>query len=207
VSEILQLGQGLRLIRLTRLIRTMRLLRGITFFSRGFKSVGANAGLHNPGQSFVLSIITVSMGQILTNKQLKRIIRLAIIILVMIFIGSICIIYTSDQSNQNIVGLGQSVWWTFTTVITGGFSNIYNPQHLPERFITTILVIAGMILSGALIGNLTAMFLEDNTDRIEGEHEKIELQVDEIREKLQILEDRIHRLHRKKLNKDKENIE
>ncbi|MEQ8224801.1 MAG: ion transporter, partial [Candidatus Eremiobacterota bacterium] len=182
ITEFLQFGQGIRIFRLA---RSLRLLRGITFFSRSFKTIGTSTGLYT-GQSFVLSLITVSMGQILTNNQLKRIIRLSFLILMMIFFGTIFIGYVCDDGNSNIVGPYQSVWWSFTTVITGGFANIYNPQHASERFITIVMVIAGMILSGALIGNLTSMFLEDNTGRIEEEHEKIELHVDEISEKLNI---------------------
>ena len=117
----------------------------------------------------------------------------------MISFGTVFINYTSDASDRNIIGPYQSIWWSFSTVITGGFANIYNPQNATERFVTIIMVIAGMILSGALVSNLTSMFLEDNTGRIEEEHEKIELQVDEIKEKLNLIEARLQKLHEKNL--------
>jgi len=182
-AGILQFGQGVRLVRI---IRGLRLIRGITYFSRGMDRMGV--GTQMLKQPFLQGLLSVFLGRILTGLQVKKIIRPLLFTLLTIFIGGILISYFDGSYDRNVHGLSQGTWWCFTTVITKDFANIYNPQHLPGRIITTLIVLIGMLLSGALIGNLTDTLMEDSTNRIERKQAILQRRLDQITEKLKTIE-------------------
>ena len=82
-------------------------------------------------------------------------------------IGTVIIYYLESESGENGVStIEKSIWWSFTTVVTGGFGDIYNPKTIVGRILTTILILAGMILVGVFTATLTSVMV-DKRDEIE----------------------------------------
>ncbi|MEM7385615.1 MAG: potassium channel family protein, partial [Verrucomicrobiota bacterium] len=60
---------------------------------------------------------------------------------------------------EAVDGFFPGLWWSFTTLVTGGFGDIYNPQTLLGRLLTVFLVIAGMVLVGVFTATLTTILV------------------------------------------------
>jgi voltage-gated potassium channel len=79
------------------------------------------------------------------------------------------LIFLAEQRSEDITGVesfGQSVWWAFTTVVTGGYGDIHNPGTLAGRVITVLLVIAGMTVVGIFTATLTSVLVGDESERL-----------------------------------------
>ncbi len=75
-------------------------------------------------------------------------------------------------------GFLPSLWWSFTTLVTGGYADIHDPQTGLGKILTVFLVITGMVLVGVFTATLTSVMvknddasqtiqeLEDQTDLI-----------------------------------------
>ena len=130
--------------------------------------------------SFSAGTTFVQHTTILMKKSLKG-------VLLVIFVGAFLIWLQEGNEDPSIATLAESLWWSFTTVVTGGFGDIYNPQTEFGRIITIFLVITGMILAGVFTATLTTIMtgeeneeihviqqnLEDKLERVEKVQEKI----------------------------------
>jgi voltage-gated potassium channel len=56
----------------------------------------------------------------------------------------------------------ESLWWSFTTLVTGGFADIHNPQTIAGKILTVMLVIGGMVLVGVFTATLTTVLVRDD---------------------------------------------
>ena len=158
----LRYGRTVRLARLFRIARLLRVIRIVFFFWKGFDK------------------FTDVMDVKLMKKSLKG-------VLLVIFVGAFLIWLQEGNEDPSIATLAESLWWSFTTVVTGGFGDIYNPQTEFGRIITIFLVITGMILAGVFTATLTTIMtgeeneeihviqqnLEDKLERVEKVQEKI----------------------------------
>ena len=54
---------------------------------------------------------------------------------------------------------GKAIWWSFTTVLTGGFGDIHNPSSASGQVLTGLLVVVGMVLVGVFTATLTTIFV------------------------------------------------
>ena len=59
------------------------------------------------------------------------------------------------------------MWWSFTTIVTGGFGDIHNPQSLMGRVLTVLLVITGMILVGVFTATLTSLYVGEESEEMQ----------------------------------------
>ena len=57
---------------------------------------------------------------------------------------------------------GSSLWWSFTTLVTGGFADIHNPTSVGGKVLTVMLVIGGMVLVGVFTATLTSVLVRDD---------------------------------------------
>ena len=80
-------------------------------------------------------------------KMMKKSIRWAMFV---IFAGALVILKVEDTptASHDLDSFTWSLWWSFTTVVTGGFADIYNPTTWIGQVITAVLVLSGMILIG-----------------------------------------------------------
>lgn len=137
----LRYGRSLRLMRVLRVARLLRVIRIIFFFWKGFDK------------------LTDVMDVKLMKKSLKGVV-------VVIVIGAYLMMVQEGTQDASIGSLAESVWWSFTTVVTGGFGDIYNPTTGVGRAITVMLVIAGMILAGVFTATLTTLMTGEENEEM-----------------------------------------
>ncbi|MCP3691282.1 MAG: two pore domain potassium channel family protein, partial [Planctomycetaceae bacterium] len=85
--------------------------------------------------------------------------------------------------------VGGGIWWSFTTLVTGGFGDIHNPVTAPGRLLTVMLVITGMILVGVFTATLTSLYVGE-------ESEELQRYQDEMNSRLNRMEETIQQLAR-----------
>ncbi|MEM7156300.1 MAG: potassium channel family protein [Myxococcota bacterium] len=167
-ASLLRAGRIVRLARLARMIRLIRLLRiirTILFFWRGMDQLAA--------------AMDVSM--------MRRSLKLLVTVLVL---GGVGIWYLEGHSSvAGVENVGQGLWWSFTTVVTGGFGDIHNPQTWTGRVLTVALIIAGMVVVGIFTATLTSVLVreEDTTAAVLAMDEKLTGELETIRAQLRSL--------------------
>lgn len=160
--EFLRFGRLIRIARFARLLRLGRAMRVLTFNFRG---------LNKLAQTFQLNL-------------LKRAILIA---LALLFFGAISISAFEGQQEASLRQLGESVWWSFTTMVTGGFADLYNPGTPTGRFITVGLVLLGLTVTGIFTASLTSVLVEDESNRLEQNQHTLEARLNTLNQKLDLL--------------------
>ena len=89
----------------------------------------------------------------------------------------------------------ESLWWSFTTLVTGGFADIHNPSTMGGKILTVMLVIGGMVLVGVFTATLTSVLVRDDdsghkedVDKQFGRLEGLEASLDRIDRRLDAIE-------------------
>ena len=141
VSE-LRYGRSVRLLRLIRVLRVLRAFRIIFFFWRGMDHLS--------------SVVNVK----LMKKSMKG-------ICVIMILGAFIIQLGEGENDASVGSFAESMWWSFTTVVTGGFADIYNPTTTGGRFLTVLLIISGMIIVGVFTATLTSLYVEEGTEELQ----------------------------------------
>jgi voltage-gated potassium channel Kch len=100
------------------------------------------------------------LAEIFDIKLMKK----ALIYISAIMVGGAAIIYYIEGNDVELSNFVQSVWWSFTTVVTGGFADIYNPTTTAGMVLTVILVLAGMVLVGVFTATLTSIMVGDESE-------------------------------------------
>ncbi len=137
-AQALRLGRAVRLARLIRVMQLARILRIVLFFWRGMDKLVATFDV----------------------KMMRRSMRILILVLVLGGVG----IWMAEGNPQTegVESLPQGLWWSFTTVVTGGFGDIHNPQTMAGRALTIALIIAGMVVVGIFTATLTSLLVREN---------------------------------------------
>jgi voltage-gated potassium channel Kch len=84
-----------------------------------------------------------------------------------ILAGALIIQYFEGEKDPSVSSLAQSIWWSFTTVVTGGFGDIYNPESGAGRILTVMLIVAGMVVVGVFTATLTSLYVEEGTEELQ----------------------------------------
>ena len=130
----------LRFARFLRFFRFLRILRVLLFFWRG---------LDHLIQMFNVKLMRKSL----------------IYVCASLVLGAVAFQFFENAelaTEQNT--LVTSLWWSFTTVVTGGFADIHDPVTMGGKALTVILVILGMVLVGIFTATLTTVMVEDEDD-------------------------------------------
>ncbi|MDP6526641.1 MAG: ion transporter [Kiritimatiellia bacterium] len=141
-ATFVRYGRTLRLVRVIRLLRLGRAFRILFFFWRGMDK----------------------LSEVLDIKLMKKSIRGLILA---ILIGAFIIHYFEGGKDPSVGNLMQSIWWSFTTVVTGGFGDIYNPESGAGRILTVMLIVAGMVVVGVFTATLTSLYVEEGTEELQ----------------------------------------
>ncbi|MEC9072869.1 MAG: ion transporter, partial [Myxococcota bacterium] len=135
-------GRSLRLVRIIRVLRLLRLLRFAVMLWRGMESLSGLLDVRLMKKSFLLGVLSILFGAYL--------------------------IQVAESSDVEAVNnMSGSAWWSFTTVVTGGFGDIHNPESPLGKFTTVILVIVGMVLVGIFTATLTSLLVKDEGEETE----------------------------------------
>ncbi len=160
-----------RLLRAVRILRALRLLRVGLFFWRGMDHLSSTLDVRLLKRSLLYGMLSLVFGAF-------------------IFMGL--------ERLESGSGFGPSLWWSFTTLVTGGYADIHNPETASGKILTVFLVITGMVLVGVFTATLTSVLVKDEDSvKVEELEEqaavvtKIQKDVEETNERLDRLEDSI----------------
>ena len=157
-----------RLLRAVRILRALRLFRIGLFFWRGMDHLSSTLDVRLLKRSFLYGLLSLVFGAC-------------------IFMGL--------ERLESGSGFWPSLWWSFTTLVTGGYADIHNPQTASGKILTVFLVITGMVLVGVFTATLTSVLVKDE-DSVQAEEleeqvaiaTKIQKDVKEANERLDRLE-------------------
>ena len=90
---------------------------------------------------------------------MKRSLYLSVIF---ILAGAVFIQMIEGHISGAVGSFWESMWWSFTTMVTGGFGDLYNPTSGIGRGLTVVLIIAGMVLVGIFTATLTSILVRDD---------------------------------------------
>ena len=129
------------------------------------------------------------LSSIMDVKLLKRSLMYALIAM----FGGALLFMTLERIQDGDGSFPESLWWSFTTLVTGGFADIHNPSTMGGKILTVMLVIGGMVLVGVFTATLTSILVRDEEawqqdgmeeqfrrmDRLEESISKIDQRLDE----------------------------
>ena len=98
-------------------------------------------------------------------------------------LGGIAVYYAESalvESDNDVKTLGGGMWWSFTTVVTGGFGDIHNPITIVGRILTVVLIITGMILVGVFTATLTSLYVGEESEELQRYQEDMNARLDRI---------------------------
>jgi len=140
-AQAARFGRVARLARVLRVMRLVRVFRVVFFFWRGMDK----------------------LQNVMDVKLMKRSLRMGIIVM---FLGAFIIWVIEGNRNAAVGSIAEGLWWSFTTVVTGGFADIYNPETATGRFLTILLIVTGMILVGVFTATLTSLYVGDDSEEL-----------------------------------------
>jgi len=175
-AQLARFGRTARLARFVRILRLLRFLRFLRVF-------------------FMLWRGMDKLQDVIDIKMMKKTIRWAA---VATLLGAV-LIYKLEgvpaeggpagMEAPNSVGtIILAIWWSFTTVLTGGFGDIHNPVSISGQVLTAILVITGMVFIGVFTATLTSLFVGEQTEEMERLQDDLSAKIDQIGERLKNIE-------------------
>ena len=162
---ILRVGRLFRINRFLRLFRLLRLSRALRVLLFAFR------GLDKLTKTFEMNL-------------LKRSVLIALVLLIF---GALSISALEGVEERSLQKMGESLWWSFTTVVTGGFADLHNPNTPTGRVITAGLVLLGFAVTGIFTASLTSVLVEDDSSRIEENQHGLQAQLKDVHKRLDLL--------------------
>ena len=142
--EMVRSGRAIRLFRLLRILRLLRIFRIFKLISFVWK------GMHTISELFDVRL-------------LKRTFTYSFILLIG---GAFIISYLEyEQGVKGINSYRESLWWSFNAIVTGGFTDIYNPKTVGGMLLTIVLVFVGMVLISVFTATLTSLMVGDDSNQ------------------------------------------
>jgi voltage-gated potassium channel len=170
-----QLARFGRFARLARFLRFARLLRFMRLF-------------------FLLWRGMDKFQDLFDIKLMKKTLKWAILCTV---VGAVLVYYLegvpaegTGEFGEQVRNLPLAIWWSFTTVLTGGFGDIHNPVTVSGQVLTGILVVMGMILVGVFTATLTTIFVGEQAEEIEKISLDLGQRIDQLAESVESLKPR-----------------
>ena len=162
--EFVRLG---RLLRAMRILRALRVFRIALFFWRGMDHLSSTLDVRLLKRSLLYGLLSLVFGA--------------------------CIFMGLERMDSGS-GFWASLWWSFTTLVTGGYADIHNPETASGKILTVFLVITGMVLVGVFTATLTSILVSDEDSlKVEELEEQVEI-VTKIQEDIKDTNERLDRL-------------
>ena len=162
--EFVRLG---RLLRAMRILRALRVFRIALFFWRGMDHLSSTLDVRLLKRSLLYGLLSLLFGA--------------------------CIFMGLERMDSGS-GFWASLWWSFTTLVTGGYADIHNPETASGKILTVFLVITGMVLVGVFTATLTSILVSDEDSlKVEELEEQVGI-VTKIQEDIKDTNERLDRL-------------
>lgn len=104
----------------------------------------------------------------------------ALVSLLLIVFASIAILQFETVQSANIVSAADAVWWSFVTITTVGYGDLY-PVTWEGRVIAGLLMTAGVGLFGAFSGFVASWFLASDREEQEDDLELLRTEIASLR--------------------------
>ncbi len=167
--SILRFGRLARLTRFARLLRLLRLGRAVRLFTYQFHW----------------------LDKLVRTFELKLLKRALIVAVVLLFAGAWAInmieINTAAGMVDDTAAFSESLWWSFTTLLTGGFADLHNPETSFGRFITMLLVLLGFAITSIFTAALTSVLVGDGSSKLEQTQHQLERDMRTIQSQLDLM--------------------
>ena len=158
-----------RILRVIRIVRALRVLRMFLFLWRGLDHLSSMMDVKLLKRSLLYGLISMFFGAVLFMSM--------------------------ERMEGGDGGFMESLWWSFTTLVTGGFADIHNPVTLGGKILTVMLVIGGMVLIGVFTATLTSVLVKDDEswqrhdmDEQFARLERLETSLQEVHSRLEAME-------------------
>ena len=168
--EVLRFGRLVRIVRFARLLRLVRLGRAMRMLSYSFRG----------------------FDKLVATFQINLLKRAVVIALALLVFGAFSISSLEGGYENSLLSLKESLWWSFTTVVTGGFADLYNPETLFGRYVTVGLVLLGLTVTGIFTASLTSVLVDDDSTLIRENQQELELKLQDLNQKLDLLSGETH---------------
>ena len=155
-----------RFIRILRLARLGRALRTLSFTFRGLDTLRETLQFTLLKRALVVAFALLLLGAV-TIRSVER--------------GVLGV-----DNPGAVADLDESLWWSFTTVVTGGFADLYNPQSTYGRLLTVGLVLLGFVITSIFTASLTSILVGDESERLEQNQHNLERQLDGLQNQLDL---------------------
>ena len=162
---VLRFGRLVRIARFVRLLRLLRLTRAMRLLLFVFR------GLDKLTKTFEINLLK----------------RAVLIALALLLFGALAISALEGKEDQSIGSLGDSLWWSFSTIVTGGFADLYNPSSSTGRLLTVSMILLGLTVTGIFTASLTSVLVGDESDRLEQNQHRFEERLQAVDHKLDLL--------------------
>lgn len=104
-----------------------------------------------------------TISELFDVRLLKRTFTYSFILLIG---GAFIISYLEyEQGVKGINSYRESLWWSFNAIVTGGFTDIYNPKTVGGMLLTIVLVFVGMVLISVFTATLTSLMVGDDSNQ------------------------------------------
>ena len=160
-AQLSRFGRIARIGRFARLLRFSRVLRVMRVFLMLWRGMD-------------------KLQEAMDVKLMKRSLKWGLVVMVL---GGIAVYYAESalvESDNDVKTLGGGMWWSFTTVVTGGFGDIHNPITIVGRILTVVLIITGMILVGVFTATLTSLYVGEESEELQRYQEDMNARLDRI---------------------------
>ena len=128
-----------RLLRVLRLLRVIRLLRTFVILSRTLRY----------------------LQDLMDLKTMQR--SLTLVFLIIVAGGVTITLVEPDPNAVGIETIAHGMWWSFSTVVTGGFADLYNPQSRANLNGSTCIGWNDFV--GVFTATLTTLYMGDDNSK------------------------------------------
>lgn len=113
----------------------------------------------------------------------------------LVFCGALAVLDVErNQPGANITGFGDALWWAVVTLTTVGYGNYY-PVTTEGRFVAVGLLVAGIVLIGAVTASFATWLIERVRSEEEVEEAATRRDLQAVHAQLGLLEQRLADLH------------
>jgi voltage-gated potassium channel len=173
-AQLARFGRVARVARFARLLRLLRFARLFFILWRGMDKLQDVIDVGMMKKTIRWAVVATCIGAIVIYK----------------IEGAVEVNADGVETSNSVGTMVLAIWWSFTTVLTGGFGDIHNPTSISGQIVTGILVITGMVFVGVFTATLTSLFVGEQSGELERLQDELGSKLDQISERLEQLERR-----------------
>jgi len=117
---------------------------------------------------------------ILGRRRESAFLAATLVSILLVTFSSIAVLQFEDESNSNIKGPEDAIWWSLVTLTTVGYGDRF-PVTTEGRMVGALLMVAGVGLFGTMSGFVASWFLSPLRQKEEADIEVLRREISELR--------------------------